>query len=218
MIVLAIWISGAIVSAGLMLSAQARFFDQARRGVAGPAVVGVIIGRLVMPADSADRWSIEERAAIRDHERAHLERGDLRVNALAALLQCLFWWNPFAHLGITWFRFDQELACDAAVMAQRPGRRRLYAEALLKAVPTAPLAFGCGWTTAGVGALATRLDSLRLPRHTPDMKDRLTILAFALTTATVAWAVQPASAERQRLKPTPVLNLRLLPPAPPDAS
>ena len=54
------------------------------------------------------------------------------MNAVVALIQCLCWFNPLVHLAARWIRFDQELACDAAVIAERPGLRRPYAEALLK--------------------------------------------------------------------------------------
>lgn len=211
--VLTVWVVGAIGSAGLMLAAQARFAAQARQGLAGPAVTGVIIGRLVMPADSATRWSAEERAAIRAHERAHVGRGDLRANAAVAVLQCLFWCNPLTHIGVSRFRFDQELACDATVMAMRPGRRRVYAEALLKAAPPPLLAFGCGWGAAGVGALETRLTSLRLPCHPAGPGATLAVLGIALATAGAGWALQPATPEQLRPALPSVLIVRLQAPS-----
>ena len=212
---LTVWLVGAIASAGLMLAAQARFAAQARQGLAGPAVTGVIIGRLVMPADSAARWSAEEEAAIRAHERAHVDRGDLRVNAAAAVLQCLFWCNPLTHIGVSRFRFDQELACDATVMAMRPGRRRVYAEALLKAAPPRLLALGCGWGAAGVGALETRLTSLRLPCHPAGPGAIVAVLGIVLATTGAGWILQPATPEQLRPVLPSVLILRLQAPSQP---
>jgi len=209
------WLVGVAMSLGLMTAAQARFAAHARRGLAGPAVTGVIVPRLVMPADSATRWSPEERAVILAHEHAHLARGDLRTNAAVALLQCLFWCNPLAHAAAARFRFDQELACDATVMAIRPGRRRLYAEALLKAVPAPATPLGCGWGDASGRRLGTRMASLRLPRHAPGSAVVLTVAGLALAVATTAWALQPASPERVRASRPAILSLRLLPPTPP---
>jgi beta-lactamase regulating signal transducer with metallopeptidase domain len=209
MAILSVWLVGVMVSAALIAVAQARFAAQARRGLAGPALTGILIGRLVMPADSAIRWSVEELASIRAHERAHLDRGDLRINALVAVLRCLFWCNPLAQIGADRFRFDQELACDATVMATRPGRRRVYAEALLKAMPTPTLALGCSWSATGATALETRLTSLRLRHYRPDPVSILCVLALALATATAAWRIQPVSPEASDPASPAILYLRL---------
>lgn len=208
-----VWCIGAVASAGLMVASQLRFAALARRGLAGPAVMGVIVPRLVMPADSATRWSPEERALILAHEHAHLERADLRVNAGVAMLQCLFWCNPLAHLAVHCLRFDQELACDAKVLAVRPGQRRLYAEALLKAAPTPATPLGCGWRDGTARGLEVRLASLRLHRHAPDPVAVACVASFALAIAVAAWALQPASTEGGPESLPKVLNLRLSPPA-----
>ncbi|OYX29083.1 MAG: hypothetical protein B7Y99_13750, partial [Caulobacterales bacterium 32-69-10] len=191
---------------------QVRFGDLARRGLAGPAVTGVIVPRLVMPADSATRWRPDEKTLILAHEHAHIERGDLRVNSVVALLQCLFWCNPLAHVAAMRFRFDQELACDATVMAMQVGRRRLYAEALLKADSVVGAPFSCSWGDVGRGALETRVTSLRLPHHAPSPTAVLTATGLALAIAGAAWAVQPASPEQTQDPRPRILNLRLLPP------
>lgn len=207
-----IWLGGMMFSALVMVVAQRRFAALERRGEAGPALVGVLVGRLVMPADAGRRWSQEEVALIRAHERAHRERGDLRVNAVVAGLRCLFWFNPFAHVGAGMLRFDQELACDATVMAGRPGRRRLYAEALLKAGSALAAPLGCGWTPGGVAALEARLQALRLSCWSPSSAGLLfTIAVLAVATGT-AWGLQPPTPEAPRARPGMVLNLRLLPP------
>jgi len=65
------------------------------------------------------------------HEYTHLRRGDPIWNLLAAGIRCLFWFNPLVHLAATEFRRDQELACDARVLATRRRSRRRYADALV---------------------------------------------------------------------------------------
>jgi beta-lactamase regulating signal transducer with metallopeptidase domain len=209
---LLIWLGGMLVSALAMVVAQRRFAALERRGEAGPALIGVLVGRLVMPADADRRWSQEEVALIRAHERAHRERGDLRVNAVVAGLRCLFWFNPLAHVGAGMLRFDQELACDATVMAGRPGRRRLYAEALLKAGSASASPLGCGWTQGGVGALEARLQALRLSCWSPSSAGLLFTVAVLAVTAGTAWRLQPPTPEAPQARPGIVLNLRLLPP------
>jgi hypothetical protein len=81
------------------------------------------------------------------HEQVHIDRRDALANLLQAAFQCVFWFNPLVHLAARRFRQDQELACDARVMAQYPNQRRAYAEALLTSHTTTPLRGGihCHW-------------------------------------------------------------------------
>lgn len=99
---------------------------------AGPASVGLFHPRIVVPHDFAQRYSSGEQALVIAHEQVHVARRDALANLLAVLFQCAFWFNPLVHLGVRRFRQDQELACDAVVMARHPRQRRAYAEALLK--------------------------------------------------------------------------------------
>lgn len=211
--ILSVWLLGVIVSACMLAAAQARFAARARRGIAGPAITGILVGRLVMPADSDTRWSAEELAIVRAHERAHRDRGDLRVNAVVVVLRCLCWCNPLAHIGADRFRLDQELACDATVMAMQSGRRRIYAEALLKAETGPAVALGCGWSATGAGELAVRMASLQLRCHRPDPAATLFVVALAVASATVAWRVQPASLQAMAPASPPVLYLQMSAPA-----
>lgn len=119
---------------GIFVAANARH---------GPALLGFWRPRIVVPFDFATRYSVAEQALIIAHERLHAERRDPVVNAALALLQCAFWFNPLMHIAASRCRFDQELACDAAVMARNKGQRQAYAAAMLKT------------QSAGVPALAT---------------------------------------------------------------
>jgi beta-lactamase regulating signal transducer with metallopeptidase domain len=194
---LGLWLAGALLAAGLIALCQLRFLDMARRGLAGPAVAGVFSPRIVMPADAATLYSPEERALIRAHERTHIDRGDPRTNGLIALAQCLCWFNPVVHLAAREARLDQELACDAMVLAHRPTQKRRYAETLLKTqlgAIAAPL--GCHWLAGSAPhPLEQRIAALRCP--TPDFK-RQDIGAFVMAgviaiAAFGAWRAQPSS-------------------------
>lgn len=152
-----LWAAGAVGLALLFAAAQLRFARDAARGAAGPAVVGVIAPRIVLPAD--DRYSDHERELVRAHERAHIGRKDPRGAAWAALFQCLAWFNPAAHLAAWLMRLDQELACDAAVILRHPGARAAYGRALLKTqLAGRPLPLGCYW---GQHPLETRIAALK---------------------------------------------------------
>jgi len=124
-------------------------------------VVGVICPRIVMPRGDG-LYTREERAVIRAHEQEHIERGDPRAQAVMALFQCLFWFNPLVHLAAHLTRLDQELACDAAVVRRRPAVSALYARTLLKTqLAATPLPFGCYWPARGRHPLETRVSLLR---------------------------------------------------------
>jgi beta-lactamase regulating signal transducer with metallopeptidase domain len=166
-LMLSIWALGAVAMATLFTAAQARFLAEVRAGRAGPAVVGLISPRIVLPADDG-RYSPEERELIRAHERAHVARKDPRAVAFVALAQCVCWFNPFVHLAARLLRLDQELACDAAVVLSRPRARGLYARTLLKTqLATAPLPFGCYWPARGAHPLEVRVALLRRRTERP---------------------------------------------------
>jgi beta-lactamase regulating signal transducer with metallopeptidase domain len=192
--ILAFWLAGAALAAGLIAVRQMRFMALARQGLAGPAVAGLVAPRIIMPADADRRFAPEERAIIRAHERAHIDRKDHRTNGWIALAQCLSWFNPLIHLAAREARIDQELACDATGLARLPGQRRRYAETLLKtqlASESAPL--GCHWVGARKHPLEVRIKTLALPAVSDGRRDLgLGALAMALALAAYAvWAAQP---------------------------
>ena len=188
---LAIWALGLAATAAGLAVAQLRFLAQARAGHAGPSVVGVIAPRIMMPR-AGGTYSNEELALIRAHEREHVTRQDPRSAALAASLQAFCWFNPLVHLGAYLMRLDQELACDAAVLRQRPRDRCLYAKTLLKTqLTTQPLPFGCYWPSRGAHPLEVRIRSLKDTRHHDGLTGPVLIGAALFTCAVAAWSVQP---------------------------
>ncbi|MEW5686407.1 MAG: TonB family protein [Pseudomonadota bacterium] len=205
---LAAWLVGAGVAATVLLARQARFVRalgrlepgadgalRAERAGVGPAVVGALRPRIVTPSDFEARFAPDERAVILIHEATHLARGDAAVNALAAALACLCWFNPLIHLAGRLLRVDQELACDATVLARRPEARKLYAETLLKTqLAGQALPLGCHWPAQGEHPLKARIAMLKTPA--PSRRRRITGLGLAgaasLGAAFAAWAGQPA--------------------------
>ncbi|MBI1199833.1 MAG: hypothetical protein GC203_18390 [Phenylobacterium sp.] len=156
-----VWAVGAIAMAVAFAVAQHRFMAQVRAGRGGPAVVGLIWPRIVLPADD-DGYTAEERDLIRAHERAHVARRDPRAAALVSLAQCVCWFNPVMHLGAYLLRLDQEVACDAAVTMRRPWARALYARTLLKTqLGGAPLPFACCLRPWGQHPLEVRIALLK---------------------------------------------------------
>jgi beta-lactamase regulating signal transducer with metallopeptidase domain len=131
-----------------------------------PLLIGAWRPRLLLPLDFEARYDAEEREFVLAHERAHVRRGDTLVNALGAAWLCIFWFNPVMFWANRLLRFDQDLACDAAVLsAAGNGRRGRYAETLLKAqlagqgALSLPLA--CHWRS--IHPLRRRIAALRSP-------------------------------------------------------
>ncbi|MEW5688444.1 MAG: M56 family metallopeptidase [Pseudomonadota bacterium] len=175
------WLAGFAVMAARVGIAQSRFMAEVRAGRAGPAVVGLISPRIVMPADEAG-YTAEERDLIRAHERAHIARKDPRAAALAAFFQCVCWFNPLAHLAAFLVRLDQELACDAAVIMSRPHARSLYARTLLKTqLAATPLPLGCYWPARGQHPLEVRIGLLKpRPGHVPPRAEGGIVVAASI--------------------------------------
>ncbi|MDB5456412.1 MAG: hypothetical protein JWP92_1997 [Caulobacter sp.] len=206
---LALWLGGAAIFLALAVIGQALFLRRAAQGVAGPAVVGVFAPRTVFPRDFANRFSDTERALIRLHERTHINGQDSRINALAVLFQALNWFNPIAYWAGERLRLDQEMACDARVVAARPSQRRAYAEALLKAQTLSPAPrLGCAWATSA-HPLEHRVVSLaRGPaRASAASAGALIVGTAAVLAASLAWSLQPA---RQPPLPKPSIPLTIL--------
>jgi beta-lactamase regulating signal transducer with metallopeptidase domain len=187
----AAWTAGILVVAAAMWRAQAAFLRAARRGTAGPAVVGVVAPKLIMPPDDG-RYTNEERTLIRAHEREHILRKDPRDGALIAILQCLAWFNPLVHAAAHIARLDQELACDAAVLRRHPRSRTLYAKTLLKTqLAGAALPLGCYWPARGRHPLEVRVALLAHPAADASLAGPILILTASVTAAALAWAAEP---------------------------
>jgi len=170
------------------------------RSTAGcPALVGAWQPRIIVPADFDERFSALERALIVTHEQLHRTRGDAQANLFAAVLRCLFWFNPLLHLAASRFRFDQELACDALVIARFPEARRPYADAMLKTQLAGEsrqelgLPVGCYWQSSH--PLKERITMLKqpLPGRARSVLGLGLTAVLAVCGSYAAWASQPAN-------------------------
>ncbi|MDO9336428.1 MAG: M56 family metallopeptidase [Caulobacter sp.] len=212
---IAAWLVGAAILALRLAAGQRRFMRKAARGQAGPAIVGVIDPRLILPSDFAERFSPEEQRLIRAHERVHMDRDDPRANAVLAALQCLFWFNPLVHLAASRIRLDQELSCDAVVVARYPKERRRYAHAMLKtSLADQALPVGCYWPSQARHPLEARIALLTAPAPTStrQLMGFGLVAAIALLTAAAAWSAQPprTQAPSPPPLPRPVMDLMIM--------
>lgn len=199
-----VWIAGLALAVTLVTASQLRFLRRAKAGLVGPALVGVIYPRIVTPKGYDQLFTEAERALVRAHERAHIDRGDPRVNALIALAQCVCWFNPLVHLAAHLARLDQELACDATVMRRKPGARRLYAETMLKTqLTSSALPLGCHWLPGGRHPLEARIGMLKRANagYWRQQAGAWGAGALALAVGFGAWAAQPPAKPHEHYQP-----------------
>jgi beta-lactamase regulating signal transducer with metallopeptidase domain len=163
---LAIWLGGALLHFCWQIGLYRRFLRAALQGsallcrtcgiaihrgpyVGGPAAVGILRRRILLPADFTTRYDPAERRLVLAHEVAHHVRGDLIANLAALAILSLHWFNPLAYRAYRAFRADQELACDATVLAhEAPELRPVYGAALVKSVHAATPAAACALGSA----------------------------------------------------------------------
>jgi TonB family protein len=209
-LLVAVWLAGLLVTMTHLIRQQVRFQRAMGRvrhyrdgcwradGRVGlPAVLGLLRPRIVLPEDFEQRYTTEQQQLVLRHERIHIARGDAWLNAMAAALRSVYWFNPLLHLAIARFRDDQEFSCDAQVLAARPAARRSYGEAMLNTqLAEARLPVGCHWFgTGGAGhhPLKARIAMLSNPQPSKHRR-RLAATALALMAVALswlAWAAQP---------------------------
>ena len=201
-ILLVLWVLGAAGAAFVFACRQAGFnrrilrrkdqpFDEVVEH--GPAVTGILRPRIVLPTDFRQRYDDHEQILVLAHERVHLRRGDVQAHTFAIALRCVFWFNPLLHYAAACFRFDQELACDAVVLARFPSSRRIYGDAMLKTqMAESGFPIGCHWQS--IHPLKERIAMLKQPIPTTLRRASGTLLVatFVLACSLGAWAAQPA--------------------------
>lgn len=188
---LASWLAGTALVAWVQARRQwrlARLAGQLPPG-SSPALVGLLRPRIVLPLDFEARFPPGQRALILAHEQVHRDRLDNLWNLIACTLTALHWWNPLAWWAQRRFQADQELACDAAVLAAHPEAQADYTQALLAAHDLhhlgAPLA--SRWSTAH-----PLLERIAMLEHTRPLSrlGALTLGSLLLTVAGLAYAAQ----------------------------
>lgn len=114
-------------------------------GLQTPFVLGLVKPRIYLPTGLSER----ERAYVLLHEQTHIRRRDYLVKALANLVLCIHWFNPFVWLAFKLMTSDMEMSCDEQVLKKLgPEIKREYSASLLSMAAgkrvwyTGPLAFG----------------------------------------------------------------------------
>lgn len=71
---------------------------------------------VMMPVDALVAMDDEQAAFALRHELMHFRRGDHIVSIALALLNAVYWFNPFVWLALREIRADMETACDGSVV------------------------------------------------------------------------------------------------------
>lgn len=165
------------------------------RHALGPAVFGVLRPLLLLPADFEHRFPAARGELVLRHELVHCRRGDSLWNLLAELLLALAWWHPLAWLAWQRFRLDQELACDAVVLASQPRQCGEYGRALVDAVGGAALLAATPWPAGP--QLKERLKMMTLNTCSIQRRRLGAALVGLVAAAAAVAAPLPAAAARQ---------------------
>lgn len=110
----------------------------------GPLAFGVFRKYVAFPRDFSERYDEQERDLALAHELGHHVRGDLVANWVALIVLALHWFNPVAWRAFRAFRADQEMACDALVLAGRAqALRHAYGRAIVKSAHGGAVSAAC---------------------------------------------------------------------------
>lgn len=217
-LLVALWLLGAVAFLAYHLVSHSRFcarvHAQARRkrlvadgrvtvietsATSGPLAFGIWRKYVAFPRDFSERYDPVERNLALAHELTHHQRGDLIANWVALAMLAIHWFNPLAWRAFKAFRADQEMACDAYVLAGRASElRHAYGRAIVKSAHGGAVSAACHLHT--INDIKGRLKMLT--KHRKMTRSQLVGGTLSLTTLAMAGLFVTASgtvaAERVR--------------------
>ena len=186
----------------------------------GPLAFGIWRKYVAFPRDFAERYDEQERALALAHELGHHVRGDLIANWVALFVLAIHWFNPVAWKAFRAFRADQEMACDALVLAGREAAlRHAYGRAIVKSAHGGAVSAACHLHT--INELKGRLRMLSKTRKNSPIRlaggmvgvSVLTLAALGLT----ASGTQAAETIKSNVEAATGITLSQDAPPPPEA-
>lgn len=99
--------------------------------IQGPLVYGLLHPTILLPSDFPPKDSPEYEHILL-HELRHVRNGDLWSKRLLLLVTCIHWFNPLVWVMLYLAAQDQEMRCDAQVIAKL-GSKKAYATTLVQA-------------------------------------------------------------------------------------
>ncbi len=113
----------------------------------GPAVVGLLRPRIVVPEKLTQNFDGSDLDPILAHELLHIRRGDLWIGLIRHSVSMLWWFHPLVWKTSNALRLGAESCCDEEVISTLGISAKDYARSLLsvlelkrelKAIPVAP--------------------------------------------------------------------------------
>ena len=190
-----LWLAGAAGMLGFLLIGRLRFALQIRRGgrpgrdfsalarqcrqelgvrrvipvvvqdaVSSPALAGLLRPKILLPP-CAEQMSPQTLRFVLLHELGHYRHGDLWVNELLLLVQCVHWFNPLVWVLFRQMRQDMELVNDSYLLKKLgQEQRRAYSQSLVEVLGLThqvhlPMPAVC--MTEGFGNTKRRIDMMK---------------------------------------------------------
>lgn len=169
--------------------------------IPGPLAFGLLKRFVAVPREFTRTFSPRERELALAHELAHHRGGDLFANMGAFIFLCLMWFNPLAWMAWSAFRFDQEAACDARVVAGADSStRQSYGRALARTATEGLPAFAMALNNPNT--IIQRLRRLMMNETSKGRRltGKLAILAAAAIALPLTATVVPVFAEDDPVK------------------
>jgi beta-lactamase regulating signal transducer with metallopeptidase domain len=180
----------------------------------GPMAAGLLRPSIILPNDAELLLARPGAAALLEHERAHVMRGDVHAALVQRLVLALLWWSPGLHWMSRRMDEEREVACDDdAVKATGDARSfalTLTEEAKMRLLRTAPrLAVGVIGSRSRFAARVRRLVDPANRGGDGRAAGRATLAALGLTVLLAGLLTPRIEASAQQAPPAP--------PAPPPA-
>ena len=103
-------------------------------GYGSPMLIGILRPAIVVPAETRRRLNACEQAMVLGHELAHIRRGDLLWNIVAALVRAVFFFHPLVWLSERRLNMAQEIAADDLAIARQQQNPVGYGKLLVSVV------------------------------------------------------------------------------------
>ncbi len=186
----------------------------------GPLAFGIFRKYVAFPRDFSERYDEQERDLALAHELGHHVRGDLIANWVALIVLALHWFNPVAWKAFRAFRADQEMACDALVLAGRAqALRHAYGRAIVKSAHGGAVSAACHLHT--INEVKGRLRMLSKTRQFSPARAATGLIGIgALSVAALGFTASGTSAAetlKTRVETVTGVSLGQEVPAPPAA-
>lgn len=191
-----------------VLQAQDRRFDPGRYRVhpSGPAVLWAPRRSLIiLPSDFLQRFDIDQRRLVLQHEHTHLRRRDGLWSLLAELVVAILWFHPLVWLALPRLRLDQELACDERVLRQSPQQEIQYVHTLLHSTGVIAMPVFIPWLSQS--QLKERLIMIKRARP-GTMRRRLGFTTLAILMSASVFVVQAATHDQSPAAQTQTQDTR----------